>query len=195
MLHTTIARKTVGFALCGSYCTFEAVLAALGKTAELFDVVPIMSHNAAFTDTRFGTAESFRRRIEDICKRKVITTLVEAEPFGPKKLLDILVIAPATGNTIGKMTGGISDTAVTLAYKAHLRNARPIVIAVSTNDALSGNAANIGLLLNRRNHFFVPFGQDDAVGKPTSLVADFTQIPATVTAALDGMQIQPMLVT
>jgi dipicolinate synthase subunit B len=152
-----------------------------------------MSGNAAGTDTRFGKAEDFRARITEICGREPITTIVGAEPIGPKKLLDLLVIAPATGNTIAKLANGISDTSVTLAYKAHLRNGRPIVIAVSSNDALSQNAANLGILLNRGNHFFVPYGQDDAANKPTSLVADFELLPATIAAALNGKQLQPIL--
>ncbi|MDR0935695.1 MAG: dipicolinate synthase subunit B [Oscillospiraceae bacterium] len=187
-------RPTVGFALCASYCTYKDVIEVLRETAKRFNVIPIMSGNAANTDTRFGTAEYWRAEIREATGREPLTTLAEVEPFGPKKLLDILVIAPATGNTIAKLAAGVSDSSVSLAYKAHLRNARPVVIAISTNDALSGNAPNFGQLLNRRNHYFVPFGQDDAIGKPTSLVADFRQIPDAVAAALRGEQLQPLLI-
>jgi dipicolinate synthase subunit B len=188
-----ITPPTVGFALCGSYCTFNEAIRSLSATAGIYNVIPIMSNNAAETDSRFGKAIDFKSEIESICKHKALSSLTEVEPFGPKKLLDLLVIAPATGNTIAKLANGISDTSVTLAYKAHLRNARPVLLAISTNDALSNNAANIGVLLNRRNHFFVPFGQDDAHGKPTSLVADFSLIPKSIDAALQGKQLQPIL--
>jgi len=184
---------TIGFALCGSYCTYADVLKALQEVAKQYNIIPIMSNNSAVTDTRFGKASEFTEQIENICKHKVISTIAMAEPIGPKKLLDLLVIAPATGNTIAKLAHGISDTSVTLAYKAHLRNARPVVIAVSTNDALAANAQNIGVLLNRKHHYFVPFGQDDATSKPTSLVANFALLPETIAAALDGKQIQPLL--
>ncbi|MDR2606066.1 MAG: dipicolinate synthase subunit B [Oscillospiraceae bacterium] len=184
---------TVGFALCGSFCTFEEVIRALRAAAEIYNIIPIMSNTSAVTDSRFGKASDFKSEIESICKRKVLVSLPDVEPIGPKKLLDLLVIAPTTGNTLAKLASGISDTGVTLAYKAHLRNSRPVLIAISTNDALSNNAANIGVLLNRRNHFFVPFGQDDPSGKPTSLVADFSLIPDAIDAALHGKQLQPIL--
>lgn len=187
-------RKTLGFALCGSFCTFRTVLPVMQRLAERYQLIPIMSFQAYQTDTRFGTALEFRTAIEDICKRPIVHTIAGAEPFGPKKLLDLLVIAPCTGNTLGKLANGISDTPVTLAAKAHLRNARPVVVAVSTNDGLTGNAKNIGTLLNTRNYFFVPFGQDDPVSKEASLVAHMDAIPDTVEAALSGKQIQPILV-
>ena len=158
-----------------------------------YDIVPIMSANTYSTDTRFGTAESFRERVENICGRPVLHTLAEVEPFGPKKLLDALVIMPCTGNTLAQLAAGIADGPVTLAAKAHLRNERPVIVAVSTNDALAGNAANLGTLLNRRGYYFVPFGQDSAFKKPRSLVADFTRLPQTVESALRGEQVQPML--
>ncbi|MDR0859203.1 MAG: dipicolinate synthase subunit B [Oscillospiraceae bacterium] len=188
-------RPTVGFAICASYCTYKEVLNVLRETAKLYNIIPIMSGNAAAADTRFGTAEYWIAEVKDATGKEPLTTLTEVEPFGPKKLLDLLVIAPATGNTIAKLASGVSDTSVSLAYKAHLRNARPVLIAVSTNDALSANAPNIGTLLNRRNHYFVPFGQDDAAGKPTSLVADFSQIPDAAAAALKGEQLQPLLIS
>lgn len=188
--------QTVGFALCGSFCTFEPVLAAMSAVAGEYEtVVPILSRAAAETDSRFGTAADFRRRIEAICGRPVIDTVAGAEPIGPRKLLDLLIIAPCTGNTLAKLAAGIADGPVTLACKAHLRNARPVVVAVSTNDGLAANAASIGTLLARRHFYFVPFGQDSPEKKPTSLVAEMSRIPETARAALEGRQIQPLLIT
>lgn len=161
--------------------------------AEQYDVMPILSFNAYDTDTRFGTAEEFRKEIEAICRRPIIHTIAGAEPIGPKKLLDLLVIAPCTGNTLAKLANGITDTPVTLAAKAHLRNRRPVVVAVSTNDGLTGNAKNIGTLLNTKGYFFVPFGQDDPIKKEASLVANMEAIPETVAAVFEGRQIQPLL--
>lgn len=186
----------VGFAICGSYCTFDKMLLALRAVKEKYgDVQPIMSENSYSTDTRFGTAEHYITEVEAICGKKIFSSITEAEPVGPKALFDILVIAPCTGNTIAKIANGITDTAVTMACKAHLRNNRPVVIAVSTNDALSGNAANIGALLNRKNFYFVPFYQDDSKAKPCSLAADLDKICETIDAALSGTQIQPLLLT
>lgn len=186
--------ETIGFALCGSFCTFEPVLAAMTRLSRVFETVqPILSDTVAVTDSRFGSAESFRTRIEAICRRPVWDSLTQVEPIGPKKLLDLLVVAPCTGNTLAKLAAGVADTPVTLACKAHLRNARPIVLAVSTNDGLAANARSIGTLLDRKHLYFVPFGQDDAEKKPTSLVADMAQIPETVVAALEGRQLQPVL--
>ena len=156
-------------------------------------VVPIVSETAADTDTRFGTAHDLMREMERICGKRVISTVAGAEPIGPKGLLDVLVICPCTGNTLAKLAHGITDSAVTMAVKAHLRNGRPLVIAVSTNDGLAGSAPNLGALLSRRNVYFVPFGQDDCTGKPVSLVADFSLVPDTVEAACRGEQIQPLL--
>ncbi len=185
---------TLGFAMCGSFCTFDAVLTQLeAMRAEFPKIIPIMSTISYETDTRFGTAEDFRARLERACGQPVIHTIAQAEPIGPKKLLDVLVIAPCTGNTLAKLANGIADTPVTLAAKAHLRNERPIVIAVSTNDALAGNAENIGKLLARGHYFFVPMRQDNAIKKPRSVVADFTRLPETIRAALDGRQLQPLL--
>lgn len=185
---------TLGFAMCGSFCTFDAVLTQLeAMRAEFPKIIPIMSTVSYETDTRFGTAEDFRTRLERACGQPVIHTIAQAEPIGPKKLLDVLVIAPCTGNTLAKLANGIADTPVTLAAKAHLRNERPIVIAVSTNDALAGNAENIGKLLARGHYFFVPMRQDNAIKKPRSVVADFTRLPETIRAALDGRQLQPLL--
>ena len=187
-------RKTIGLAMCGSFCTFTRVLDAFSALdREQYDLVPIQSQAAYATDTRFGAAADFRARLEVLCGRPIIHTIEEAEPIGPKKLLDALVIAPCTGNTLAKLAAGIADGPVTLAAKAHLRNERPIVLAVSTNDGLAGNAASLGALLNRRGYYFVPFGQDSAIKKPRSLVADFSQLPAALSAALQGQQLQPML--
>lgn len=185
---------TLGFAMCGSFCTFDAVLTQLeAMRAEFPKIIPIMSTVSYETDTRFGTAADFRARLESACGQPIIHTIAQAEPIGPKKLLDVLVIAPCTGNTLAKLANGIADTPVTLAAKAHLRNERPIVIAVSTNDALAGNAENIGKLLARGHYFFVPMRQDNAIKKPRSVVADFTRLPETIRAALNGEQIQPIL--
>ncbi len=189
-----LAEKTVGFALTGSFCTFSKVLKELEKVAETgANVIPIMSEIAYSTDTRFGTAEDFRNRIETICQNPIIKTVKEAEPIGPKGYLDILVIAPCTGNTLAKLASGIADSSVTMAAKAHLRNQKPVVIAPSTNDGLGNAAKNIGVLLNNKNLYFVPFGQDDHVKKPNSLVADMTKILPALELALDGEQLQPIL--
>ena len=189
-----MTEKNIGYAFCGSYCTFDKAVGALKTLCGLYaSVTPVMSENAFKTDTRFGTARSFIDKIEAITGKKIISTIAEAEPFGPKALLDILVIAPCTGNTIAKLASGVTDSSVTMAAKAHLRNQRPVLIAVSTNDGLTGNAANIGKLLNRKNVFFVPYYQDDPHKKPGSVIADFDLLPAAVEAALRGVQLQPVL--
>ena len=157
------------------------------------NIVPIVSECTAATDTRFGKAHDLMREMERICDRRVIPSIEAAEPIGPKKLLDLLIIAPCTGNTLGKLAAGITDTSVTMAAKAHLRNGRPVLIALSTNDGLSASAHNIGTLLTRKNIFFVPFGQDDPEHKPTSLTADFSLIVPAAQAALEGRQLQPIL--
>ncbi len=183
----------LGFAFCGSFCTHQKVLQEMQKLCRRYAVVPILSETAAATDTRFGRAEDFLAAVEAAAGRPAIRTVQEAEPIGPKALLDVLVIAPCTGNTLGKLAGGVTDTSVTMAAKAHLRNGRPVVVALASNDGLSGSAANLGTLLNRRGYYFVPFGQDDPARKPCSLMADFTRIGETVEAALAGRQIQPVL--
>ena len=184
----------VGFALTGSFCTFEKALRAMEATAKVYPrLLPIFSETAGATDTRFGRSADFLQAATEICGHGVIDSIRAAEPIGPKQLLDVLVIAPCTGNTLAKLAAGIADTAVTMAAKAHLRNGRPVVVAVSTNDGLAGAARNIGELLCRKHYYFVPFRQDDPVGKPTSQVAVMEQIPATVTAALAGEQLQPLL--
>ena len=189
-----LSDKRIGFAMTGSFCTFRKTLTQLEKLASLgADITPIMSETAYSTDTRFGSAEGFVKRIEDICKKPVISTLTAAEPIGPQSLLDLLVIAPCTGNTLAKLANGITDSSVTLAAKAHLRNRRPVLIAVSTNDGLGNAAKNIGTLLNSKNIYFVPFTQDDCENKPNSLVADMTLIPEACESALDLRQLQPVL--
>jgi dipicolinate synthase subunit B len=164
------------------------------ELAQNYNVIPIFSENAASIDSRFGTAKEHLKAAADICRRSPILTIPEAEPLGPKKLLDALIIAPCTGNTLAKLSHSIADSTVTMAAKSHLRNGRPIVVAVSTNDALAGAAENIGRLMGRKHYYFVPFRQDDPFKKPTSLVADFKMIPQTLEAALEGRQIQPILI-
>ena len=184
----------IGFAFCGSYCTYGQAMVALEEVANRWEeVIPIVADSGVDTDTRFGEAAMWLARMEEICGKKPLTSIKEVEPIGPQKLLDGLVICPCTGNTLGKLAHGIADTSVTMAVKSHLRNGRPVVLAVSTNDGLGVAAENIGKLLSRRDIYFVPFGQDDPEGKPRSLVADFTQVPAALTAALEGKQIQPLL--
>ena len=183
----------IGFAMCGSFCTFGEAFPALQALAREHEVFPIFSNSAYTIDSRFGTAREHIRLAEEICGRPVICTIPEAEPIGPKKLLDALVIAPCTGNTLAKLAHSIADGPVTMAAKSHLRNGRPVVLALSTNDGLSGAAENIGRLLARKHYYFVPFGQDDAAGKPRSLIADFALLSATLDAALEGKQLQPML--
>lgn len=185
--------KRLGVALCGSYCTYEKLFAALPALSERYALVPIMSETAAETDTRFGTAAGHIRRLMDLTGRRVVTTIAEAEPLGPKEPLDALLIAPCTGNTLAKLAHGLTDSSVTMAAKAHLRNGRPVILALSTNDGLSASAENIGKLLNRRHFYFVPFGQDDPAQKPRSLQADFSLLGETVAAALEGEQLQPLL--
>ena len=184
----------VGFAFCGSFCTFSPALKALERVhARYGDVIPIVSESSASTDTRFGAARGFMTEMERICGKSVIDSIAKAEPIGPKGLLDVLVICPCTGNTLAKLANGITDTAVTMAAKAHLRNGRPVVLCPATNDGLAASAKNIGLLLDKKNLYFVPFRQDDPVKKPTSLVADFSKVEDAVDAALAGKQLQPVL--
>lgn len=190
-----MSNATVGFAFCGSFCTFKKVIPQMKKLVdEGYKVIPIMSDTAYNTDTRFGKSMDFNKEIEEICKTEIVHTITGAEPIGPKELLDALVIAPCTGNTLGKLANGISDTSVTLATKAHLRNQRPVIIAVSTNDALGTSAKNIGLLMNSKNIYFVPMEQDDYINKPNSIVADFKYIPDTLREVLaTHIQPQPIL--
>lgn len=185
---------TLGFALCGSFCTFAKAMEQMRKTAGAgYQLVPIMSYNAYETDTRFGRACDFVWEAEDICGRKVIHSITDAEPLGPKHIIDALIVAPCTGNTLAKLAAGITDTPVTMAAKSCLRIGLPVVLCAATNDALAASAQNIGRLLNTKNIYFVPLRQDDPEQKPTSIVADFEQLLPTVEAALKGRQIQPVI--
>lgn len=187
--------KNIGFALCGSFCTFKEVFEEIELLkCEGYNIIPIMSENSYSLDTRFGKASDWQSLFIEITGNPIIHTIPQAEPIGPKKLLDALIIAPCTGNTLAKLATGITDTTVTLAAKAHLRNARPLIIAPSTNDALSNAAKNIGALLNYKNVYFVPFGQDSFQGKPNSMVAKFPLIKNSLELALEGKQLQPIVV-
>jgi len=183
----------LGFAICGSFCTHEKAVAALAALRDTYDdIQPILSEVCCGTDTRFGTAADLKRRVREICGRDYLSGIAAAEPIGPKKLFDVLVVAPCTGNTLAKLAHGVTDSTVTMACKAHLRNGRPVVLALASNDALSGNAENLGRLLARDGIYFVPMAQDDPAGKPASLVADFSCIGAAIEAALEGRQLQPL---
>ena len=186
-------KTTLGLAICGSYCTFDRIMPIAESLSEKYDLTVVMSESAAETDTRFGCAQTVKARLAEITGKNTICTISDAEPVGPQKLFDVMAIAPCTGNTLAKLACGIADSAVTMACKAHLRNGRPIVIAVSTNDALGANAKNIGELLNRKNFYFVPFRQDDPQGKPTSMISDFELAADSIEAALNGRQLQPVI--
>lgn len=189
-----MSKIRLGFAMCGSFCTFSKTVSQIERMNDLdYDVYPILSEISYGTDTRFGRAADFIERIQRACGKEIIHTVAQAEPIGPKAMLDVLVVAPCTGNTLGKLASGITDTSVTMAVKAHLRNQRPVVLAVSTNDALGTSAKNIGILLNQKNVYFVPMCQDDPQKKPQSIVADFTKIPEAVECARKGLQLQPVL--
>ncbi len=186
---------TVGYAFCGSFCTISESLKALKELAKQnIKIKPIMSQIVYSTDTRFGKAEELIRNVEEVCGDKIIHDIAAAEPIGPKNLLDIIVVAPCTGNTLAKIALGITDTPVTMAVKAHLRNNKPVVLAPATNDALGASCKNIGLLHNTKNIFFVPYRQDDPHSKNNSLVCDFSLIPQTVESALRGIQLQPVVI-
>lgn len=187
---------TVGFALCGSYCTFKEAIEQIKTLSkdENIKLIPIMSENAYSIDTRFGEAEGHIKQIEEITKTTILHTLTEVEPFGPKKILDALIIAPCTGNTLAKLAAGIADTSVTFAAKAHLRNDRPILIGISTNDALAAASKNIGSLHNIKNIFFIPYRQDDPLNKPNSMISDFTKTKDALMCALKYEQIQPLVI-
>lgn len=185
----------LGYAFCGSFCTIKKSLAALKALAsEGYKIKPIMSQIVYNTDTRFGKAEDLIREVEEICGEEIIHDIAAAEPIGPKNLLDMIVVSPCTGNTAAKIALGITDTPVTMAVKASLRNNKPVVLAVATNDALGASAKNLGLLHNTSNVYFVPYRQDDPLGKNNSLVCDFSLISDTVKKALSGEQIQPILI-
>ena len=184
----------IGFAMTGSFCTFSAVFPIIEILTESYNIIPILSVSAATIDSRFGEGKKFVEKLEATTNNRCLTGIADVEPIGPKKLLEALIIAPCTGNTLAKLSHSIADTPVTMAAKSHLRNGRPIIVAISTNDALAGAAENIGRLLPRKNYYFVPFGQDDPIGKPTSIVANFNLIPQTLSAALSGSQLQPIII-
>lgn len=193
--NNTLSGLKIGFGITGSFCTISKILPVIEELAENgADVLPIISKTVAETDTRFGKADDLKRMLESITGKKPLREITEVEPIGPKGLIDVMVAAPCTGSSIAKIANGISDTPVTLAVKSHLRNNRPVVIAVSTNDGLSGNIKNIGTLLTRKNIYIVPFGQDDSANKENSLVSDFSLIGPTITSALSGAQLQPLLI-
>lgn len=184
---------TVGFAMTGSFCTYSEVFPIMELLARDYQVIPILSPAAASIDSRFGTARDHILQASEICSSAPLTTIPQVEPIGPRKLLDALIVAPCTGNTLSKLSHGIADTAVTMAVKSHLRNGRPVILAISTNDGLAAAAENLGRLLARKHYYFVPFRQDNPKNKPSSLIADFAKIPETLDAALEGRQVQPIL--
>lgn len=184
----------IGFALTGSFCTFSKAIEQMENLVKLgAEVIPIMSYNSYDLDTKFGSASEHINRIKQITNKEIIHTIQEAEPIGPKKMTDIMIVAPCSGNTIAKLANGITDTPVIMAVKSHLRNQLPVVIAISTNDALSSSAENIGKILNRNNYYFVPFRQDNPITKPNSLVFDSKLIIETLEKALEREQIQPVI--
>lgn len=188
-----MTKATIGFAMCGSFCTFSKAFEQMQRLVDMgYDVIPIMSRNASTTDTRFGRAEEMVKKAEKITGKRVLSTSVDTEPIGPKDMCDLLLIAPCTGNTLAKLSLGVTDTSVTMAAKSHLRVLKPVLLCVATNDALGASAQNIGRLLNTKNIYFVPLKQDDPVKKPNSLVADFSKIPVCAEAALNGKQVQPV---
>ncbi len=185
---------TIGVALCGSFCTYSQIFPILEIMSRDYELIPILSESSGSLDSRFGTAREHRQILQEICGHAPLDTIPQVEPIGPKKLLDALIVAPCTGNTLAKLAHGIADGPVTMAVKSHLRNGRPVILAVSTNDALGAAAENIGRLLSRKHIYFVPFGQDDPVSKPTSMVADFSRIPQALEKALEGKQVQPVII-
>ncbi|MCD8055559.1 MAG: dipicolinate synthase subunit B [Clostridiales bacterium] len=184
----------IGYAMCGSFCTLSESLGVLEGLSSKYELLPIMSYNASSTDTRFGRAEDFMRRAEEICGRRAVLTIKDAEPLGPKCPLDALIVCPCTGNTLAKISCAVTDTPVTMAVKAHMRNAGTLLIALASNDALAANLSNIGEVLGRKNVYFVPMRQDDVVKKPHSLVADMRLVPDALAAALSGRQLRPLFI-
>ncbi|MBE6737659.1 MAG: dipicolinate synthase subunit B [Ruminococcus sp.] len=186
--------KTVGYAICGSFCTFSKTIPQIKKLVDSgVRVLPIMSQNAYSTDTRFAKAEEFISEVERITGEKIINTISGAEPIGPKKMCDLIIVAPCTGNTLAKLANGVTDTAVTMALKSHLRIKRPVLLCIATNDGLGASAQNIGRLINTKNIYFVPFSQDDPHNKPNSLVSDFELIYPCAEKALKNIQYQPVI--
>ncbi|MFT3952014.1 MAG: dipicolinate synthase subunit B [Oscillospiraceae bacterium] len=191
---SSLEKIRVGFVMCGSFCTFEKSFAAAQKLVELgCELVPVMSENAYRISSRFGTAQENHLRLESISGRDIIHTIEAAEPIGPKRMLDVLVVAPCTSNTLAKLAYGITDTPATMAVKSHIRNSLPVVLAIATNDALANSAKNIGMVQNYKHYFFVPYSQDDYQSKPNSIVSHFDLIPEAISAALEGKQLQPIM--
>lgn len=190
-----MSQLNLGYAMCGSFCTLKNSVNTLkGLKSDGHNITPIMSEIVYNSDTRFYNCEDLKKDVTEICQNKIINSVVTAEPIGPKKLFDILVVCPCTGNTLAKIANGITDTSVTMAVKAHLRNKKPVVLAIATNDALGASAQNIGRLLNTKNIYFVPFRQDDPISKEKSLVADYTKVYDTISLALEGKQISPVCI-
>ena len=195
-LNLELAGLKAGFAITGSYCTLAQTVGVLRSLKSMgVDIFPIVSYSVRDYDTKFGAAAHWRREIADICEHPVIDSITLAEPIGPQALLDILILSPCSGNTLAKLANGITDTPVLMAAKAHLRNLRPLILSVSTNDGLGINAKNLGFLLNMKNIYFVPFGQDSPDKKPNSLCANLSKLPETVLYALKGRQLQPVLIS
>lgn len=193
-MSTILNGLRIGYAMTGSFCTFARSFEQAQKLADMgAELIPIMSEHAASTDTRFGTAAENLQRLSRICGRDVITSIAEAEPIGPKNLADIVVVAPCTSNTAAKLAAGITDNTVTMAVKSQLRRGRPVLLAVASNDALLGSAKNLGELFNRKSYYFVPMLQDDIVKKPASLVAEFGMLPEAIEAAMNGIQLRPII--
>ncbi len=187
--------KNIGFAITGSFCTHDKALSVVKALSKKYNVIPILSDTVCKTDTRFGRAKELLENLEKATGNKIVKTIVQAEPIGPKNLIDVLVVAPCTGNTLSKLANAITDNAVTMVAKAHLRNNKPLIIGISSNDALGKNSENLGRLLYSKNVYFVPMGQDDYVKKPNSLICDFSKIEDTILNAVEGRQLQPIFVT
>lgn len=195
MENNKIQKPRLGFAITGSFCTHDTILKEIQILINKgYTIYPIVSETSAQTDTRFGSAQALLRNLENITGNKPLTTIVQVEPTGPQNLFDVIVVAPCTGNTLSKLANGVNDTAVTMAVKAHVRNNKPVVIGISTNDALGLNFKNIATLLAAKNFYFVPFGQDNFNQKPKSLVADWTKLEETILEAQQNQQIQPILI-
>ncbi len=182
----------IGWGFCGSFCTMEKSISAMKALAQKTEILPIFSYSLQNTVTRFGTPEYFRKEVEKASGKEIISTIEAAEPIGPKSMLSALLIAPCTGNTLAKIANGITDTPVTMAAKAHLRNEKPLIIALASNDAMSANFKNIATLLEKKNVYFVPLIQDDPINKPSSLVADFSKIEEAIEYATHGIQMRPL---
>lgn len=192
-MSSEISKLTIGFALTGSYCTFDTIMNVLKDMVPAFHIVPIFSYQSYETDSRFGSAESFIKKVEEITGNKILHTIPDVEPIGPTGYLDALVIAPCTGNTLAKLCNGITDSPVLMAAKAHLRNEKPLIISLSTNDALGINFKNIGEIMNMKNIYLVPFSQDNYVKKPNSMISHTELIPETILSALMQKQLQPVI--